>query len=36
MSSLSKREESVYMAKLCEQCERYDGMFFFERKIIQI
>ncbi|KAL5969180.1 14-3-3 protein zeta [Taenia solium] len=26
MSSLSKREENVYMAKLCEQCERYDEM----------
>ncbi|KAM7540061.1 hypothetical protein Aperf_G00000043761 [Anoplocephala perfoliata] len=26
MATLSKREECVYMAKLCEQCERYDEM----------
>jgi hypothetical protein len=28
-----QREENVYMAKLAEQAERYDGMFRSERYI---
>lgn len=26
---MSNREDSVYLAKLAEQAERYEGMFFF-------
>lgn len=33
MAALSKREECVYMAKLCEQCERYDGTFAMDLNI---
>ncbi|KAM3173523.1 hypothetical protein ACTXT7_012340 [Hymenolepis weldensis] len=35
MGTLSKREECVYKAKLCEQCERYDEMVKAMKEVLQ-